>query len=101
MSLYSKLYFSNKTTILFLKKLYIVCTTLILMDSNIINVWPYNTKTIKVIMLMYQKYLFKKKITCISTPPSSSKIQIFKYANKSQNMIFINKKIILHNKISL
>jgi hypothetical protein len=32
---HSRLYFSNKTTILFLKKPYIVCTTLILMDSNI------------------------------------------------------------------
>jgi hypothetical protein len=35
MLLYSKLYFSNKTIVLFLKKPYLVCTTLILIDSNI------------------------------------------------------------------
>jgi hypothetical protein len=38
MLFYSKLDFSNKTTNLFLKKIYIVCIALILMDSNIINV---------------------------------------------------------------
>jgi hypothetical protein len=58
MLFYSKLYFSNKTTILFLKKIYIVCITLILMDSNIINVQPCNKKMIKVIMLMYKNNLF-------------------------------------------
>jgi hypothetical protein len=40
---YPKLYFSNKTIILFLKKPYLVCSTLILMDSNITKVWPYIT----------------------------------------------------------
>jgi hypothetical protein len=36
MLFYSRLYFSNKTIILFLEKPYLVCTTLILANSNII-----------------------------------------------------------------
>jgi len=35
--------FQTKPAFLFLKKPYLVCATLILMDSNIIKVLPYNT----------------------------------------------------------
>jgi hypothetical protein len=50
MFLYAKLYFSNKKNILFFKNLYIICTTLILMDLNIIKVQLYNTRTTKLII---------------------------------------------------
>jgi len=46
-----KIFFPSKNTILFLKKPYNVYKTLILMDSNIIKGWPYNTKLTKVITI--------------------------------------------------
>jgi hypothetical protein len=55
---YTRLYFSNKAIILFLKKPYLVYSTLILMDSNITKVWPYDIKTTKVIINTEKTCLF-------------------------------------------
>jgi len=60
MLFYSRLYFSNKKIVLFLKKPYIICTTLILMDLNMIKVGPYNTRTTNVIINILEKHIFKK-----------------------------------------
>jgi hypothetical protein len=65
MFFYSRIYISNKTNILFLKKLYLVCTTLILMDSNIIKIWPYHTKTTSVFE--------QNNFILIHPPPQKSK----------------------------
>jgi hypothetical protein len=60
---YSRLYFSNKKIVLSLKNPYLICTTLILMDLNIIKVGPYNTRTTKVIINAKKKpYSFNKLI---------------------------------------
>jgi hypothetical protein len=71
MFLYSKPYFSNTTIILFLKRHYPVCTTLILMDSNIIKIQPYNTR---ICHHQYTKKCVFKQKKEISTPPSTRKI---------------------------
>jgi len=60
MLFYSRLYFSNKKIVLFLKKPYIICTTLILMDLNMIKVGPFNTRTTNVIINILEKHIFKK-----------------------------------------
>jgi hypothetical protein len=60
MLFYSRLYFSNKKIVLFLKKPYIICTTLILMDLNMIKVGPYNTRTTNVIINILKKHILKK-----------------------------------------
>jgi hypothetical protein len=57
MLFYSRLYFSNKKIVLFLKKPYIICTTLILMDLNMIKVGPYNTRTTNVIINILEKHI--------------------------------------------
>jgi hypothetical protein len=47
---FTKDYFFKQNFHLSFEELYLVCITLILMDPNIIKVWPYNTKTTKVII---------------------------------------------------
>jgi hypothetical protein len=38
-------YFFKQNQHFIFEKPYLICTTLILMDSNMIKVWPYNTRT--------------------------------------------------------
>lgn len=57
--------FQTKELFFFLKKPYLICTTLILMDLNNIKVGPYYTRTTKVIINVKKKktYFFNKLIS--------------------------------------
>ncbi len=89
--LYSKLYIFKQNHSFILKKSYLVCTTLILMDSNIIKMQLITQKQQSHHKCTKMACVFKQ-ITFISTSPSTLEIQLFKHINKNHNMIFIKMK---------
>ncbi len=98
MFFYSRLYFSNKTTILFLK------TPLACMHNFDFDGFKYyqssgldNIENNKSHHKCTRITCVFKQISLISTSPSILEIQIFKHLNKSHNMIFIKQDSPLTN----
>jgi len=84
-------YILKKTNILFLKKSHLVCTSLILISSNIIKIRPYNMITTKVIINEKNIYACLNKLVLFKLHLQLKKSKCLKHTNKRHNMIFIKK----------
>ncbi len=80
MFFYLTIHFQRQPTFLFLKKPYLLCTTLILMDSSNINEALHNTKTMKV-KINAQTCLFEQTSFASIPPfiPKSKHLNINKF----------------------